>query len=154
MKNFKLVVLLLFSVGLLAGCSKPLAPEYVGYNNFRIEKAGLSKNILATDIKLYNPNKYDLHLKSAAMDIYFNDRFLGHSTVDAAVTLPAKDTTSFPLRLEASAKTLLSNTAELLLNPNVKIRITGSAKAGRGGFFINVPINYEGIQKIELFSRN
>jgi hypothetical protein len=36
------------------------------------------------------------------------------------------------------------------LNRRVKMRIKGSAKAGRGGLFINVPIDYEGVQRIEL----
>jgi LEA14-like dessication related protein len=139
---------------ILASCGKPQAPEYAGYENFRLEKAGLSGNILAADVKLFNPNNYNLQLKSASMDVYFNDRFLGHSSLDTLIILTAKDTTSFPLRMQASVKDLLKNAASLLLNPNVKLRITGSAKAGRGGFFINVPVNYEGMQKIELLGSN
>lgn len=134
----------------LTGCSKPLAPQYAGYENFRLEKASFSDNILASDIKLYNPNSYDLKLKSASLDVYFNDKFLGCSTLDSLIVLPAKDTAIFPLRLTASAKDILSNTAKLLLNPDVKIRLAGSAKAGRGSFFINVPIEYEGTQRIDL----
>lgn len=143
--------LILFFV---SSCSKPVAPEYAGYENFRLEKAGFSNNVLAMDIKLYNPNNYNLQLKSASMDVHFNDRFLGHSALDTLITLTAKDTTSFPLRMNASAKDILRNTADLLLNPNVKVKITGSARAGRGGFFINVPINYEGMQRIELLGKN
>ena len=150
MKRLVSFVAALLFVYNFSSCKKPLPPEYVNYENFRLEKMGFSENTLAADIKLYNPNSYNLQLKSASMDIYFNDRFLGHSSVDALITLEAKDTTSFPIRMQASAKDILKNTADLLLNPNVKIRITGSAKAGRGGFFINVPINYEGMQKIKF----
>lgn len=138
----------------ITSCGKPKGPEYVGYENFRLEKAGLSESILATDVKLYNPNNYALQLKSASMDVFFNDKFLGHSSLDSLIVLPGKDTSSIPLRMRASAKDLLKNSMSLLLNPDVKIRITGSAKAGRGGFFINVPINYEGTQRIQLFSKN
>ncbi|HEX8316345.1 MAG TPA: LEA type 2 family protein [Flavisolibacter sp.] len=134
----------------LSSCSKPQPPQYVGYENFRLEKASLASSILATNVKLYNPNGYNLQLKSASMDVYFNDKFLGHSTLDTLITLPAKDTAIFPLRMQASAKDILSNSARILLNPDVKIRITGNAKAGRGGIFINVPINYEGMQRIDL----
>jgi LEA14-like dessication related protein len=154
MNRFKLFAAGLFLVYTLAGCGKPKAPQYVGYENFRLEEVGFSTNVLATDVKLYNPNSYALQLKSASMDVYFNDRFLGHSSLDSLIILPAKDTSAIPLRMKASARDLLSNTADLILNPTVKIRITGSAKAGRGGFFINVPINYEGTQRIQLFSRN
>lgn len=134
----------------LSSCGKPQPPQYVGYQNFRVEKASLSGSILATDIKLYNPNSYNLQLKSANLDVYFNDKYLGHSALDSLIVLPAKDTTTFPLRMQASAKDIVSNGAKLLLNPTVKIRIAGNAKAGRSGVFINVPINYEGVQRIDL----
>ena len=150
MNRVVLLVVTLLSLYSFSSCKKPLPPEYVSYENFRLEKLGFSENVLAADVNLYNPNTYNLQLKSAGLDIYFNDRFLGHSSLDTLIVLSAKDTTSFPVRMQASAKNLLKNTADLLLNPNVKIRITGSAKAGRGGFFINVPINYEGMQKIRF----
>ncbi|HUC81377.1 MAG TPA: LEA type 2 family protein [Flavisolibacter sp.] len=146
-KKFLVAVLLVYA---FSSCSKPQPPQYVGYENFRVEKASLSNSILATNIKLYNPNRYNLQLKSASMDVYFNDKFLGHSSLDSLITLPAKDTAKFPLRMQASAKDILSNSAKLLLNPDVKIRITGNAKAGRSGIFVNVPINYEGVQRIDL----
>lgn len=148
MRNLILPVVLI--VCLFTACSKPLAPTYLGYQNFRLEKASLDNSILATDVKLYNPNRYALQLKSASMDVYFNNSFLGHSSLDTLITLPAKDTVYVPLQLQAKAKDILSNALKVLLNPDVKIKITGSAKAGRGGFFLNVPINYEGTQRINL----
>ena len=149
MKNVKWIVgfVLIYA---LSSCSKPKPPQYAGFENFRIEKASVSKTILATDVKLYNPNDYTLQLKSADLEVYFNDKYLGRSTLDSLIKLASKDTTTFPLRMQASAKDILSSGAKLLLNPDVKIRITGNAKAGRGGVFINVPINYEGMQRINI----
>lgn len=132
------------------GCSKPQSPQYVSYGNFRLEKLGLANNILGTDVRIYNPNSYALKLKSASLDVYFNNRFLGHTTVDSLITLPGLDTSSIHLRMNATAKDILSGTAQLLLNPDVKIKITGTARAGRGKFFITVPIDYEGVQRIQL----
>ena len=123
---------------------------YLGYQNFRLAKASLDNSILATEVKLYNPNRYDLKFKSASMDVYFNNSYLGHSAFDTLVTLPAKDTVYVPLQLQAKAKDVLSNALKVFLNPDVKIKITGSAKAGRGGFFLTVPIDYEGVQRINL----
>lgn len=134
----------------LASCSKPQAPQYLGYQNFRMERLGLSNTVLSTNVKLYNPNRYPLQLKSASLDVYFNDAFLGHSSFDSLLTLPAQDTAYVPLRLQAAAKDLLAQSAKLLLNPDVRVKISGNAKAGRSGFFVNVPINYEGVQRIDL----
>jgi LEA14-like dessication related protein len=134
----------------LSACSKPASPTYLGYEDFRIEQVGLKNNILSTRVKLYNPNAYPLQLKSVSIDVYLNDDFLGHSNLDSLIFLPQKDTAYVPLRLTASARDLLSSTLKIWLNPEVKVKIKGTARAGRGGFFINVPIDYEGKQRIEL----
>ncbi len=147
MKPFFIYLFLLF---FLSSCSKPSSPKYVGYETFKVEKVGLKDNILSTKVNLYNPNNYALKLKSASIDVFINNDFLGHSSLDSLITLPGKDTTFVPLRLTASAKDLLSNTLKVWLNPDVKVRIKGSARAGRGSFFINVPIDYEGMQRIAL----
>ena len=149
MKAIKFFVPVLIA-SLFSSCSKPLAPKYLGYQNFRLAKASFGDNILATDVRLYNPNNYPLQLKSASMDVYFNNSYLGHSSLDTLITLPGKDTTSIPLQLQAKAKDVLSNALRVFLNPDVKIKITGTAKAGRGGIFLNIPIDYEGTQRIEL----
>lgn len=150
MKGIKFFAPLLAVTFLFCACAKPLAPKYLGYENFRLAKASFGTSILATDIKLYNPNRYPLQLKSANLDVYFNNNFLGHSSLDTLITLPSKDTTVIPLQMEAKAKDLLSNAFKVFLNPDVKVKITGSARAGRSGFFLNVPIEYEGMQRINL----
>ncbi|HEY1023197.1 MAG TPA: LEA type 2 family protein [Flavisolibacter sp.] len=147
MKWFVVLSGFLFS---LSSCSKPKSPSYLGYEDFRVEKVGVKNTVLSTRVKLYNPNAYALKLKSASIDVYINNDYLGHSSLDSLITLPGKDTSYVPLQLTASAKDLLSNTVKVWLNPDVKIRITGAARAGRGSLFVNVPINYEGVQRIQL----
>lgn len=147
MKPYLFIIAFLF---VLSACHKPASPTYLGYEDFKVEQVGLKNNILSTRVKLYNPNAYPLQLKSASIDVYINDDFLGHSSVDSLIILPQKDTTFVPLRLTASAKDLLSSTLKVWLNPEVKVKIKGTARAGRGGLFINVPIDYEGKQRIEL----
>lgn len=132
------------------GCSKPMQPTYLGYQNLRLGRVGAKNNVVMSDIKFYNPNKYALNVKQAEMDVYFNDRLLGHTSMNNTVSLPPMDTTLVPFTVEASATDLLANTAQIFLNPNVRVRIQGNAKAGRGGFFVNIPINYQGTQRIQL----
>jgi LEA14-like dessication related protein len=151
MKNRAIVVgyfsIILFSI---ISCSKPIQPTYLGYQNLRFGKVGAKNNVLMSDIKFYNPNKYTLNVKEAEMDVYFNDRLLGHTSISNKVSLPPMDTTFVPFTIEASATDILANAAQIYLNPNVRIRVQGNAKAGRGGFFVNVPINYQGTQRISL----
>jgi LEA14-like dessication related protein len=148
----KVVILGYFLIAIFSaiGCSKPIQPTYLGYQNLRLGKVGTKSNVLMSDIKFYNPNKYALNVKEAEMDVYFNDRFLGHTSMSNMVSLPPLDTTFVPFTIEASMTDILANTAQIYLNPNVRVKVQGNAKAGRGGFFVNIPINYQGTQRIQL----
>ena len=141
-------ILLFFAIA----CSKPIQPTYLGYQNIRLGRVGAKNNVIMSDIKFYNPNKYALSVKQAEMDIYFNDRLLGHTSMNNMVSLPPMDTTLVSFTVEASATDLLANTAQIFLNPNVRVKVQGNAKAGRGGIYVNIPINYQGTQRIQ-FSR-
>jgi LEA14-like dessication related protein len=151
MKNKTLIfgyflIVIFFAIG----CSKPIQPTYLGYQNLRLGRVNGKNNVLMSDIKFYNPNKYALNVKQAEMDVYFNDRLLGHTSMSNMVSLPPMDTTLVPFTVEASATDILANAAQIFLNPNVQVRIQGNAKAGRGGIFVNIPINYQGTQRIQL----
>lgn len=139
-------IILFFAIG----CSKPIQPTYLGYQNLRLGKVGTKNNVIMSDIKFYNPNKYALNVKKAEMDIFFNDRFLGHTSITEMVRLAPLDTALVPFVTEASMTDILANTAQIFLNPNVKVKVQGNAKVGRGGIFVNVPINYQGTQRIQL----
>lgn len=135
-------------------CSKPIQPQYLGYEKFRLEKLGINNNIIAANLKFYNPNAYALKLKKADLDVSFNDYYVGHSYVDTLITLIPRDTSYISIHLQASAKDVLLTTAKLIINPNVKVKIDGTARVGRGSFFINVPVNYEGMQRIQLLGKD
>jgi len=91
-----------------------------------------------------------MQLKSAQVDVYFNDKFVGHSVLDTLIDIPQKDTFLIPVYMDVKLKSLLANAAQLLLNPDVMVKLNGNAKVGRSGIFVNVPINYEGRQRIDL----
>ena len=151
MKNKTMILgYFLISIFFTISCSKPIQPTYLGYQNLRLGKVGTKSNVLMSDIKFYNPNKYALNVKEAEMDVYFNDRLLGHTSMSNTVSLPPLDTTLVPFTIAASMTDILANTAQIYLNPNVRVKVQGNAKAGRGGIFVNIPINYSGTQRIQL----
>lgn len=135
---------------LLTACGKPQPPQYLGYSNVRLEKASLAASVVAADLKFYNPNRYALQLKEADIDVFFNDKLVGHSRVDSLLTLPASDTSAVPLRVRVAARDLMGPMAQLLLNPNVRLRLKGTARVGRSGVFVNMPVDYEATQRIDL----
>ena len=133
---------------LLTSCSKPLSPTYAGYKRLRLERLGFKNTVVAADLRLYNPNKYDLQLKRADAKVYFNGHLLGRTYFDTVIVLRSKDTTNVPLLLQATAKNIVTNGVRVLLNRDVKLKIEGKIKAGRHGIFVAVPVNYEGVQHL------
>lgn len=138
----------------LSNCGKPKEPDYIDFQNLRLKKAGLDQSVITFDLRYYNPNNFKLQLKEAEVDIYFNDKFLGHSTLDTFIDIPKLDTFFIPVSLDVKLKNLISNAAQLLLNPDVMVKLQGNAKVGKGGIFVNVPIKYEGKQRIDLLGRD
>jgi LEA14-like dessication related protein len=146
MKKAAYLLLLLFVA--VAACRKPKELVYQEIGNFGIKKAGLKQTIISLDIRLYNPNKYTLKLKTANVDVYMNDSHLGKMLVGETTSFAALDTTALPVMLDVDLMNVLPNAFQLLINSEVNIKLTGTLRAGRKGIYITVPINYEGKQDI------
>jgi LEA14-like dessication related protein len=151
----KRIVVSLLAIGvlcslLLAGCSKPVAPEYRGLDNLRINQLGIGESAIAADLKYYNPNNFKMKLKYGEMDVYLNDRFLGKTVLDTSTEVPARDSFSIPVSMKVDMKQIYSNALEILMNNEVNIKLDGFAKLGKGAIYFNVPIKYEGKQKLDI----
>ena len=100
------------------------------------------------DLRLFNPNKYPLKLKDADVDVFLNGNKLGTMLLSECFPVPGLDTFSMPVTLDVDLKNVLPNALQLLMNPEVDIRLEGSVKAGRHGVYLNVPVHYEGKQDL------
>lgn len=154
MKKPGIYTLLLFGMAGIISCGKPKAPEYINFDNVRVEKLGLSESKVGVDVRFYNPNPFNIQLRSADFDVFFNDKFVGHSTLDTLIRIPKLDTFYIPVDMKVNVKDLMKNAVQLLLNPEVAIRVKGSAKVGKGGLFKNFPIDYEGTQRVDVLMRD
>jgi len=150
MKNLALVILALLPF-LLASCSKPKDLQYVTQKNVRLEQNGLSETRLGMDLVYYNPNSYDIKLKKADVDVYVQDKYFGHSTLDSTFDIPKLDTFTLPVWVKVDTKNILGNALAVLGVREVKLRLEGTAKVGRPGFYVTIPVRYEGMQELKLF---
>jgi hypothetical protein len=87
-------------------------------------------------------------MKKAELDIYIDNRFLGHSVIDTLILIPRRDTFSLPVNLEVEMKNLFPNAFALLTRNEIELRIEGTARIGKAGLFLNVPVKYRGKQKL------
>jgi LEA14-like dessication related protein len=130
------------------GCSKLTAPVYYDFLNFRIDSVGEVQSVVSAELKYYNPNNYNLQLKQGEVDVYLNQQLAGHSFLDSLIVIPGKDTFYLPVKMRVDMKAITSNVLSILLNKEVDIKLQGKARIGRSGFYMNVPILYEGKQPL------
>ncbi len=149
-KKSSLRLITLAALLFLASCSRPLAPEYGGIENFRVNTLGVGESAISADLKYYNPNNFALKLKYGETDVYLNNRFLGKTVLDTLTVIPARDSFFIPVSMKVDMKQVYSNALSILLSNQVQIKLNGYAKMGKGGIYFNLPINYEGTQKLDI----
>ena len=135
---------------LLPGCSRPIAPEYGGIENVRVNSLGIGESAISADLKYFNPNNFTMKLKYGEVDVYLNNRFLGKTILDTLTAIPARDSFLIPVSMKVDMKQVYSNALDILLANEAIIKLEGFAKLGKGGIFFNLPLKYEGAQKIDI----
>ena len=130
-------------------CRQPEIPEYQALENFSLGKIGMNETVVSADLKYYNPNNYELQFRRADLAIAINNKPVGNTVLDTLIRIPKKDTFYVPVQMKVNMKQLLGNAFSLLLNNELDIKVNGTIRMGRSGFFMNLPVNYEGKQKID-----
>ncbi|HTL09311.1 MAG TPA: LEA type 2 family protein [Chitinophagaceae bacterium] len=151
MKNLHFTWLALLALLLtVASCNKPVAPEYRSIENFRVNNLGVGESAISADLKYYNPNNFSLKLKYGETDVYLNNKLLGKTVLDTMTIIPARDSFLIPVSMKVDMKQVYANALDILLSNEITIRLDGFAKMGKGALFFNMPIKYEGLQKLDI----
>lgn len=150
----KSICTLIWGLFLFCSCTQLQKPTYLATENLRISGVGFKRSELSADLKFYNPNAQQLQLKSADIDIYIQNRFLGKAGFDNLLNLPPMDTFYVPIKAVIAMRDVLPNAVQILLKDSVNVRIDGTVRAGKGGFFKNVAIKYEGRQSLGRFLKD
>jgi len=134
---------------LLNSCSKPEAPEYLGFRDFSIQNLSMDSALLYTQLAFYNPNPFNMELKRGDVNVFLDNKLANHYVMDSTINIPRKDTFYVPLNLRVSPRLLLGSALSMLMNDNkIKVRLEGSIRVRRGGVSFTVPINYEVLQPL------
>jgi LEA14-like dessication related protein len=126
------IVALLAVVAMIASCANPKDLVYQDVKNFHVITLSLQPEV--------------------SMDIYINDKLIGKTNLQGSFAVPAADTFLLPVKLKADLRSLFANAYSLLANRTVTVKLHGSVKAGKG-VFVNIPIHYEGKQKLHVLEK-
>jgi LEA14-like dessication related protein len=147
--SFPILVSVLFMV-LLSGCQKPKDLVFKDFKNLTVDKLSFSGAALRVDLVYYNPNNISLQLNRTDLDIFVDSTFLGHSSQDVQIAIPKRSDFTLPLKVDLDVKNLLKNGISALLKKDVKVRMLGSVKIGKGGVYKSFPIDYTSVQNLSL----
>lgn len=106
--------------------------------------------MLNIDLKLYNPNKYALMLKSSDVTVYIDKTHVGQAYLRDKQLIPAHDTFVLPVVLSVDLLHIIPNALQLLTKKEITLKLEGNVRAGRHGIFMVLPVNYEGKQRIDI----
>ena len=150
MKKLFFVVL---TASLLFSCAKMKDPVFKGIENVKMNGLGFQASSVTLDIRYLNPNNFKGRLKQAEGDAWIDSVYLGHFIVDTLVEIPANSEFLVPVKLAVDMKKMLKHSLTSFRQDEVLLKITGSAKAGKSGFYRNFSLNYIGKQNLkELFN--
>jgi LEA14-like dessication related protein len=123
-------------------------PEFIDARHFGLKSIGVKTSTVYAELFYYNPNNIALQMKKAELDVYIDDRFLGRSLLDTLIIIPKKDTFAIPVMMEVEMKNIFPNAFAMLMKDEIELRIEGTAKVGKGGLFLNIPVKYRGMQRL------
>lgn len=137
-----LFTVLLLAIVFMPSCRNVKDLEFRDYKNMRLDGLGFSSSRLLVDLIYYNPNNFGLQLNNTDLDIFVNDNFLGHSSQNLQVAIPARKEFTLPMAVDLDMKNLLKNGLTALSNKEVNVRLVGKIKLGKGGFYKSFPVDY------------
>ena len=142
-------ILSVFLFSAMLACSRPEAPEYLGFRDFSVQNVSMDSALLHTQLAFYNPNAFNMELKRGDVSVFLDDQLANHYVMDSTISIPKKDTFYVPMNLRISPKLLLNSALKMLMNGNkIKVKLLGSVRVKRSGVSFNVPVNYEAMQEI------
>ncbi|GEO08144.1 LEA type 2 family protein [Segetibacter aerophilus] len=131
-------------------CKKPTSFDYKDVKNIKVESFGLSTSKVSMDLVFVNPNSFGLTLKNVDCDIYIDSNYLGKFVLDTMMSIPKAAEFTLPASMQVDMKGLFKNSLSILFNKEVTLGAKGTTRVGKGGFYVTIPFNYQGKQKINF----
>lgn len=154
MKTIYTPLILLFAAFLMlqsAGCNKIKELDYKGIQSTEIQSLGLRNAALRINLAYYNPNTFGVDVKETNLSIYLNDAFVAVADQPEKTTIPRLSNFTFPIVAHFDPWKILGTAFQSLFNKKSKLRIEGTAKVGKGGVYIKVPVQIT--EEVNLLSK-
>ena len=142
MRNLSLVSLfaILFILLQSAGCVNIKELDYLGIKSAQLQTLGLNSSSIRIDIEYYNPNTFGIDVKETNLSIYLNDKFVGLADQPEKTQIPKLSNFLFPVVAHVNPMMIFGTAFSSMFSRTNKLTVQGTAKLGKNGVYIKVPI--------------
>lgn len=135
-----------FLIIFLTSCFDYEEVQFKGMQGFNIEERTEDNITVRLDIKVDNPNTYNIKIKKSNLDLYLNKKYLGKAKIKKSVTLKKKQIDTYPVYIKTSGKDLMKSAMGnigSLLSGKVNLGVKGDLKASVYGISKKFPVEME-----------
>ena len=139
-------IITLISFVFLTSCFDYEDVEFKGVQNVALEGRSEGNITLRIDMKVNNPNNYNIKIKKSSLDIFVNGVKIGKTKMKNNIVLKKNQQDEYPLYLTLSEKELKGSALSTIgsfLKGSMKVRIKGDIKAKVYGVGKKFPIDIE-----------
>jgi len=146
MALLKIGLITLFSTFFFTSCFDYEDVEFKGVQNFGIEDRSAGNITVRIELKVNNPNNYNIKIKKSSLDVFVNGAEVGKTKMKNNIVLKKNHQDVYPLYLTLSEKELKRSALSSIgsfLKGSMKVRIKGDIKAKVYGVGKKFPIDIE-----------
>lgn len=138
---------LFLSLAFAGACKRPVAPVVQGVSDFKLNRKNPDHKMrLQAAVEVFNPNKYQIKLKSYDFNIFLNGKEAGRSSGKETQIMKGNETTVLRFALESDFGKILGGIAGLAgglfgKKKGVDLRVTGKLRARAMGIGKTIPVD-------------
>jgi len=152
--NLRIFFWIVALLAVATACQTPVAPDFEGIQNFKVDVKGLSKAQVNGDAVFFNPNKQKIKIRQVDVSIFVEGQKV--KDISREFDIIAQPNSKFVIPIDVSLAlgelnlNLLSTALSMLNGSRKKMRYEGYARVTVNGLPFRVPFKHEEEVKLNL----
>ena len=122
---------------MLSSCLTYKEVEFNGIEQFKVEDFNKEKVTVSFKANIYNPNNYNIKVKSDNVDVLLSDKIIGTAKIKNKVTLKKESTGLYEIVIDSDLKKIaggsLFGLVDVLTGKSLTLRFRGNIKVRARG---------------------
>lgn len=120
--------------------------DFKGMESYKVEEQNGDHVVVRLDLRVHNPNKYNITIKKTKLDVSINGKKIGQTEMKEDIKLKKKTEAVYPVRLKMNKGDIMRGAMSSLgglFGGSVKVGVKGNVKAKAYGVGKKFPLEFE-----------